>query len=249
MFSALRVMLGASAVAYSTDAVHFDGSNDRLTRGADYTGNANSKLGIVSLWFNRTAGYGSETRLITNVGGTFSVAWQAANSSIWMSGENGPLVMRMKTSTTFAASGWHHFLASWDLGNAEAHIYVDDVDDLVAGPHLSNSTIDYTQSEHGVGASTNSSGKFEGDLADVYINFAEYLDFSTTSNRRKFIDSSSKPVDLGSDGSTPTGTAPIVFLHLDDGETPANNFAINAGGGGGLSVSGALSTAASSPSD
>ena len=43
------------------------------------------------------------------------------------------------------------------------------------------------------------------------------MDFTTTSNRRKFIDASGNPEDLGSDGSTPTGTAPEIYLA--DGKT------------------------------
>jgi hypothetical protein len=56
-------------------------------------------------------------------------------------------------------------------------------------------------------------------------------------------------VDVGADGSAPSGVAPAVYLHLADGETPADNFATNAGSGGGMTVNGALAVAASSPSD
>ena len=46
-----------------------------------------------------------------------------------------------------------------------------------------------------------------------------------------FISAGSKPVSLGSDGSTPTGTAPAVFLSGN-----ATAFGTNKGTGGGLTV-------------
>lgn len=53
-----------------------------------------------------------------------------------------------------------------------------------------------------------------------------------------------KPVDLGADGSTPTGTAPGVYL-----TGGAATFATNLGTAGSFAVTGTLTNAASSPSD
>jgi hypothetical protein len=52
------------------------------------------------------------------------------------------------------------------------------------------------------------------DVADVYFAPGQFLDLSIPGNVAKFI-SAGKPVDLGSDGSTPTGIAPLVFLSGD----------------------------------
>jgi len=87
-----------------------------------------------------------------------------------------------------------------------------------------------------------------GYLADTWIGVGQYLDWSVVGNRRKFMDAGGKPVDLGSDGSSPTGTAPAIFLSIPHGGTPAN-FATNLGTGGNFSVTGALTLAPSSPSD
>jgi len=75
------------------------------------------------------------------------------------------------------------------------------------------------------------------------------LDLDTVSNRRLFNDGSGggaggKPVNLGSDGSTPTGNQPIIYLNGDE-----TNFQINAGSGGNLTVTGALTACSDGPSD
>ena len=40
-----------------------------------------------------------------------------------------------------------------------------------------------------------------------------YFDFSVEANRRKFFDALGYPVDLGSDGSNPSGDQPHVYLN------------------------------------
>ena len=63
-------------------------------------------------------------------------------------------------------------------------------------------------------------------------------------NRRKFIDVDGKPVDLGSDGSTPTGTVPLMFF-----SGPTDDWHINKGSVGGFTETGAFTDAPYSPSD
>ena len=90
--------------------------------------------------------------------------------------------------------------------------------------------------------------KLKGFFAEVSFAFGQSLDFSIVSNRRKFLSAGGKPVFLGADGSLPTGTAPIIYQHLDDGEAVAN-FATNRGTGGDFTITGTLDTGSTSPSD
>ena len=78
---------------------------------------------------------------------------------------------------------------------------------------------------------------FNGALAEVYFAPGQYLYFSIASNRRKFISRTGKPVHLGTTGMLPTGTAPLVYHHLDDAEAVAN-FATNRGTGGNFTITG-----------
>lgn len=67
-----------------------------------------------------------------------------------------------------------------------------------------------------------------------------YMDLSVDTNRRKFIDISGRPVALGPDGSLPTGSRPALYF------TGASSVWHNnrGSGGGGFTVSGGLTTAA-----
>ena len=83
-------------------------------------------------------------------------------------------------------------------------------------------------------------------MADTWIAPDQSIDFSVTANRRKFIDASGKPADLGANGQTPTGTPPPLFLRRApsaDPSTFANNLGTGGGPfiiGGGVTTTGAL---------
>jgi hypothetical protein len=119
------------------------------------------------------------------------------------------------------------------------------VNDANASPSASpsNTTIDYTIADWAVGGDVGGSNLADGDVAEVFFT-DEYLDISVVANRRKFITAGLRPVDVGSDGSTPTGTAALIYL---SGAT--STWHTNDGSGGGFTENGALSDGADSPSD
>ena len=84
-------------------------------------------------------------------------------------------------------------------------------------------------------------------MAELSAN-PQLIDFSSSTNVDKFVATGNYPENIGSNGSTAYGAACAMYLHLDDGET-ANNFALNAGTGGDYTVTGALTTCPTSPSD
>ncbi len=96
-----------------------------------------------------------------------------------------------------------------------------------------------------MGARSDDANDANMDVAEVYLNLAESIDIDVSANVEKFRSSAGKPVDLGATGSTPTGTAPIIYLSGD-----ATGFLTNKGTGGSFTVAtGSLSTAGTSPSD
>ena len=234
------------ARGYSANAVRFDGSNDYLTRGADLTSNADTKLLIISFWFNMKGSDGVDQYFYINANTTSRVE-KENNDKIRVLFQDSGFVSRLHlvtTDTYVASGGWVHFLASCNLNTPVAHLYVNDADAEAGGATESDGNMDNADSNHGIGGSVSGGNKIDADIADFYINFGEYLDLTSTANRRKFIDGDGKPVDLGSDGSEPTGTAPKIFLSGDTATWHTNK-----GGGGGFTESGALTDGASSPSD
>ena len=246
-------MLGGANIAV-VDAADFDGTNDYMLRGADLTGNADSKSGIISVWVRLDGGDAVLQNILTN-GSTSDnygiiLKRDAANTlSVLAKTSAQTTILLLRTVGLYTQNAaWRHVLASWDLATAGARsLYITDVSDLNAIT-FTNGTIDYTKTNFACGALPNSGNKLNGALAEVYFAPGQYLDFSVEANRRKFISSSGKPVNLGADGSTPTGVAPIVYFHLGDGESVAN-FATNRGTGGNFTITGTLDAASSSPSD
>lgn len=242
------------------DGADFDGTNDYMTRGAGLTGAADSKSGIVSFWLRWDVDLGVSESIIrnaTSVGGATSLFRvtldTSADGKFLIEGKNAAstTILSVKSNTAITPSAtWLHILSSWDLAAAAAHFYVNDVSDIAAAPTLTNDDIDHTVNDFSVGALASGVGTsmLSGCLSEIYFAPGQYLDFSVEANRRKFISATGKPVSLGITGATPTGTAPLVYLHLANNEVVAN-FATNRGTGGHFAITGTLDTSSSSPSD
>ena len=228
------------------DSADFDGTNDYMTRGAGLTGAADSKTGIISAWVRLDSGNGID-RILWPASNGAELLWNAANRfQVILKNSAGTELASPSTSVYAAGVTWRHVLASWNLATPEINIYVNDALDGTQGP--TDDTVDYTVADWGVGATTAAAEKLNGCIADLYFAPGQYLDFSLVVNRRKFISASGKPVHLGTTGALPTGTAPLVYHHLDDGEAVAN-FATNRGTGGDFAITGTLDTGSTSPSD
>ena len=249
--------LPAAAAAFTCDAADFDGTNDWLNRGADFTGSADSSLGIFSGWVRIDGSDATYMGIVRHVSGQCNIERTSGDKfevELW-DPTNMVNVVRMRSTTSYTTSTtWLHFLASWSTnftaGNKLTHLYINDVDDKnLLVDSVSGSDVDYTPTDWAVGArSAAGAGPFNGALAEIYFAPGQYLDFSVESNRRKFISATGKPVDLGADGSTPTGTAPILYCRMADGAA-ASTFGTNLGSGGGMTINGTLDIASTSPSD
>jgi hypothetical protein len=236
---------GSAAVPYASDAVLFDGTNDYLSRGADLTGMANGKLGTLSVWLDFAGGDGVEIRFLNS--NTDFNCWKLTTNKLQIVGQDASGYVDFRSTTSFvAASGWQHLLTSWDVGNSAGHLYLNGVDDLNQVTNA-DGTIDYTGTDWTIGSGPGGAGKANVNMADMCFD-PTYIDLSVAGNRAKFIDGSSKPVDLGADGSTPTGSQPILFHHIDV-DAAASTFATNLGTGGGFTENGSLTVSSTSPTD
>lgn len=249
MTIAQAMFMSAGPQLLLCDSADFDGTNDYMTRGAGLTGAADSKSGIFSGWIRIDGGDAATLRILYSINGSVNV-FRSNTNVLRIVAENstGTTILTLPTVNTYTTSAtWRHILASWNLASAAGHLYINDVSDLGATT-LTDNTIDYTVTEWTIGAEESATFKFNGCLAEIYFAPGQFLDFSIVANRRKFISSSGKPVFLGTDGSSPTGTAPIVYQRVADGAAVAT-FATNLGSGGNFSITGTLETGSTSPSD
>ena len=245
--SQLGMIAGAGFAPLAAD---FDGTNDSMARGAALTGIANSYTGILSFWLRLDGGDGASQMVCQTGPDDYIQILRNASNKMRVTLQNGGSgVYIFETVSTYTASAtWRHFLASWDsTGGGTSHLYVNDVSDKTV---ISGSTGAIIT----LGSSTNfyicidtiAGRRVNGALTELYFAPAQYLDFSIESNRRKFISSDGKPVDLGATGSTPTGTAPIAYQTVRAGGV-ATDMATNRGTGGNFTITGTLDLITPSP--
>ena len=218
-----KAVASVRAGGYQINTWAFDDSS-YTDRGADLTGNINGKKGIYSAWFKTS----SATNMGILTATSSTVRMHITNSgNIIVSGKNTGLsiILSLETNPGFADGEWHHLVAAWDLGNGLGELYVDGVDAKAAST-LTNDTIDYTAATWKLGANFAGGNTFDGEMGQVYLNIVEYVDLTNPSVLARFFNAST-PVDLKQDGSGPTGSSPILFLH-----SPFDSILTNSGTGG-----------------
>jgi hypothetical protein len=228
--------------AYTAVAVNFDGTNDWLTRDAQFASVADGKTGLLSLWFNKLGGDGALCQLFGTTVRFGLRFWTTNGLDLVGANAAGSSILQLRTTPTYlAGSGWKHVLASWDLNATTGQLYVNDATPALSVNTRTNDLIDYTNTDWSVGALPAGTSKYTGDLAEVFFHNT-FLDLSVTANRRLFVSPTGKPVNLGANGSTPLGVQPVLYL-----ANPLATWHTNLGSGAGLTLHGALTSASTNP--
>lgn len=236
--------VAAGPVRYAPNAVNMDGVTDYLNTNS--INSSNSTRITMSGWINTDVSYGTVGMIM---GGEFSRAMNfGINSSNRLSWYlYGPVnTNAFNCSNALTIGSWHHFLLSYDSSNqAATRLYINDVecstinwDPFTADAEFYGGNASFVH----IGARHDAGWKFDGKIADLWIDYDSYLDFSIEANRRKFIDAGGDPVFLGANGQLPTGSPPEIFL---SGET--DTWHTNKGTGGGFTENGALTDAVTIP--
>ena len=197
-----------------------------------------------SFWIKRNGNLGTDNIILSRVSARYRITLNASNVlEITGNNSSGTAILNMEGSTAITDSNWHHVLFSFDLSNtSNRHMYIDDTAEIFTVTTYTDDTL-HLSNTTAIGATLTSSNYYIGDMADFWMN-TEYVDLSIEENRRAFIDVNGNPVDLGADGSKPTGTAPDIFLSGDTVDWHTNK-----GTGGGFTENGSLSTASYGPAE
>jgi hypothetical protein len=244
---------GTGASGFTASAVVFDGTNDYMTRAADFTSNSDGKTGILSFWIKYNGGDGGNQCPIWSDAGPTHLCRRDNLNEYYVYFRNAALANRIgivSNSAWTVSSGWHHVLSSWDASVPNVHLYINGADDEDTGyPTIKvDDTLDYTLADHHFMADNNGNQKVNADVAEFYMAFNQYVDITQSANRLKFRTADGKPANLGADGSAATGSAPTLYCSVRPGDA-ASVFGNNRGTGGGLTITGSLTSAATSPSD
>ena len=233
--------------AFTAQAVQFDG--------ADWFGGSGllvpaTSSGCASFWFknNDASWTQSKTLFQTRVGSTTVMeAVTASNGRVtFRLNQDGTGSDTFTTATsTFVVNQWYHVLWAWDYATARFQIYVNGVAlNTAAYLFIGSTKFDMAGAnltQFGLAATTAGSGIMTVQLGHVYIDTQASLDFSISANREKFA-LAGMPVDVGSNGSTPTGSQPAWYYN------GAGDAFSNLGYGGSVPKTGTLTTASPAPS-
>lgn len=224
------------------DAVTLDGtSNSTVKRTAALFGVSDSKLLTCSFWVKPSSGnkylylqssYTTSYIFLDNAASPYDISFTFSDSV-------GTARLVVSAANCITQNAWNHVLLSVDLTDtAKRFLYVNNTSASPTWSTYSNADLYFSSGTYQVGAQS-SPADYEGEFAEFWFGPGQYLALSTESNRRKFITSGGGPVVLGSDGSTPTGTAPAIYLSGGPASFPTNK------GTGGTFTGGSALTAAS----
>lgn len=204
---------------------HFDGSANYLDGNA-LTGIADGKKGT---WVGivRFANSASATEYLHEATSQRFYVGRLSTGAIQIRGLNSALTQILMINSSVgacSAAGTYIIMASWDLATAgSGRIWINNVSSYGTETTYTDDTIDYTTTEHGIGARATGASLFSGDIYTIWFDATTNLEFNTESVRRKFISASNVPVFLGTHGQLPTGSRPILFLGYDSYTTWPKN--------------------------
>lgn len=224
------VVLSGSVPAggYSPSATHFAGDTQCwMERDGGLTGATDTGVKFIfSVWVNFTGGDGVEQSIFRSSSGTrFQVSKRTTNL-IRIVAKSADNVVRVQldqnagaVAAITAATGWVNILCTGDntLTTGFATMYINGVScgtvtTLGTAGVPDGTALDFVEADWATGATVGGTLYITGDLSEFYFNGAESIDLTNATNREKWRSSGGDPVDLGSDGSTPTGTAPLVYF-------------------------------------
>jgi hypothetical protein len=250
---------GATVAAlYAADAVVFDGSTDAGAMTVNPSLSANKFISI-SGWIKMGTGTdGSGFFIIEGFDTNMRVWRDTANKLqlVYDGGSAGAAFIKSATSIV-VASGWTHFAISLNTTTSAVHnLYINGADDSPTTSITNDREIEWGTPTSGeiitIGRRISPGGGggsfWDGDMFDIWMDDS-YVDFSVAGTLAKFI-SGGKPVDLGATGELPTGTKPLLFAHIDEGETAVNFFDMPGSAPfADFTAFGSIATASSSPTD
>lgn len=236
---------GSTGGGYTANTAVFDGTNDyMMMTSSGPTGLAASGTQFTfSAWVKFTGGTGSTDDTVFSFGNSapsvrIAIYRSIANKiALFARNAAGTTILDLVGSTVIGdAGGWLHIYACIDLTSTSLRkIYINGVaETLVVTTYNTAGIIAFTSASarYAIGSNINTTPieKITASVAELWWNDS-YLDDPT-----KFA-TGGIPISLGSDGSTPTGAAPVFYL-MGSG----NGFNINSGTGGNYTVTGSLGT-------
>jgi len=228
----------AAVVAAFAKGVNFNGATYIASSPADTAlTTTDGKRWICSLWFRATIAPGEWSTLFGNsTGRGFSIS-KSPDGSIYFAGADSAadnaLTVIASAAPIVDTAVWHHLLVAADnTSTPVGRVVLDGVLQGTNGFAYNALNVNFAAANtKTIGANMGYSFG-TGDVAELYIAHNQYLDLTVSANVLKFRSVSGHPVDLGTSGATPTGTAPTCYFSVRAPSGVHNDFLTNRGTGG-----------------
>jgi hypothetical protein len=197
------------------DSAEFNGSDQYLSKASALTGAVDGKVFSFAVALKPDTVSGTHYLLNLSAAGQRFAIFQT-NDKVRIVGINsgGTTIFDAVTTSTTLTTGWKMLLIGINLANAgDRYIYSSNIAQTVTWTTYTDDSIEFSAGTAlTVGATPSPSSFFDGRIGFLWFN-TEYIDFSQEANRLKFFDAFNNPVDLGEDGSTPTGSQPLIYMN------------------------------------
>jgi hypothetical protein len=194
------------------NSMETNGTNQELTRTSALTGAVATKFMTLAFAINPDSadpGY-----IFSTTSSTIEIRGASGAYDLSMRNSAGAPVFVENSWGSLTTGQWSTVLVCVDTSDsANCLAYVDGASVTFTPTTLVDDTIDYATSNTKYFGSNQGVDPYFADKMGFFYMSSEYIDFSQEANRLKFFDAFNYPVDLGADGSTPTGTAPLIYMN------------------------------------
>lgn len=216
----------------------FDGSTGYLERASALSGVSDGKMFscvFYSSWsISQTLGFFQTTDGSNNRVMIYQVPQSSPSRFGVQVVDSGGIVVDLLLNSGISQQDVFTFICIDTTSAARCRIFHDNVENTsVVGKTINNRNLPLANLISAkIGYVPNASGYMAGKISQFYFT-TEYIDFTLEANRLKFRDAFGSPVDLGVDGSAPTGSVPAIYMRFDP-----SNLGKNSGSGGDFAIAG-----------
>ncbi|MEC9346062.1 MAG: DUF3168 domain-containing protein [Pseudomonadota bacterium] len=231
---------------YTVGAKSYDGTNDFASKPGTNGASSKQFTFVCALNFASPAAGLQYIWAVGSGGNRLSIYKNTSTNTLAIEGFNsiGTRVLFATSTTGISAAigAWAVLMISVDLATpGSLRVYLGHTALPMAVTTFTDATM-ATASNWEFGGRSAGSNKIAACVSHLWYANGQYVDLGVEANRRKFIDQFGRPVGLGDTGDLPTGTQPHLFAPNGDPST-------NLGSAGNMTITGALTDCASSPTD
>jgi hypothetical protein len=202
------------------DSAAFNGTTQYLSR-TSIAGAVSSKTFTLVLAFYQNAYQNAARLLCMDDSGAAGDEFHAHCLDVDLSfrlttRSSSPAANNLAVNTSASSAprdAWHIVLVSVDLSDTnKRHLYLNGVSNATWTTYVDEPVSFNTMDVINIGRDFDNSNYWPGNIGFLWFN-TNYIDFSQEANRLKFFDAFNNPVDLGADGSVPTGSQPLIYMN------------------------------------